>query len=579
MTVSAMRDAVARLMKPRSVAIVGVSPEPGQPGGNIVKNLDGNGFTGALHLVSRNRDEVYGHPCVKTIDDLPDGIDVVVLCIPERAVVEAVEACARKRMGNVMIFAAGFAEVGGDGLAAQLRIAKVARDAGMGIIGPNCLGVTNSLEGGQALTFGASENRHVTGKRPTLGIVAQSGALAGIFRTAIQNRGLDVSYSISSGNEAGLTAEDYLDYMLDDPAVGVVAMYVEQLRDPPRFLELSARARRLKKPIVMLHAGSSAIARESAITHTYSITKNYRAMRVLTARAGVVLVEKMEELLDTAELFLYFPTPPAMGPAVMADSGAYKGLALDYAGKIGIELPKFSPHIHKALVPVMPVYAPPANPLDMTAQAIKEPEMYDKSLPLMLSDPMIGGLVLAPIMGSTGFGLAKGQRILKSVKGAAKPVIMSNLGIDNPVPDALIEECRANGIPYFPSPDRALRALAYLAQYARALARPETKAGGAMPKLTPPPADALQLRVQALRDPEWGPILEIGFGGTRGEALRDTIILPSDLEPADVATELQALPGAGLFEGRDLAAASAVIAQIGAALRAGVDAVEMAIEI
>ncbi|MGH6990734.1 MAG: CoA-binding protein, partial [Stellaceae bacterium] len=315
MSHSTMRDAVARLMKPRSVAIVGVSPEPGQPGGNIIANLERAGFTGSLHLVSRNRTEVFGHPCVRTIDDLPDGIDIVILCIPERAVVEAVEACARKRMGNVMSFAAGFAEVGGAGLAAQERIAEVARAAGMGIIGPNCLGVTNSLEGGQALTFGASEAPRVTGERPTLAIVAQSGALAGIFRTAIQNRGLPVSYSVSSGNEAVLTCEDYLDYMLDDPAVGVVVLYIEQLRDPPRFLALAARARRLKKPIVMLHAGSSAIARQSAITHTYSITRNYPAMRALTRRAGIVLVEKIEELLDTAELFLYFPTPPTMGPA------------------------------------------------------------------------------------------------------------------------------------------------------------------------------------------------------------------------------------------------------------------------
>ncbi|MGH7076247.1 MAG: CoA-binding protein [Stellaceae bacterium] len=566
MSHSTMRDAVARLMKPRSVAIVGVSPEPGQPGGNIIANLERAGFTGSLHLVSRNRTEVFGHPCVRTIDDLPDGIDIVILCIPERAVVEAVEACARKRMGNVMSFAAGFAEVGGAGLAAQERIAEVARAAGMGIIGPNCLGVTNSLEGGQALTFGASEAPRVTGERPTLAIVAQSGALAGIFRTAIQNRGLPVSYSVSSGNEAVLTCEDYLDYMLDDPAVGVVVLYIEQLRDPPRFLALAARARRLKKPIVMLHAGSSAIARQSAITHTYSITRNYPAMRALTRRAGIVLVEKIEELLDTAELFLYFPTPPTMGPAVMADSGAYKGLALDYAGKIGIELPKFSPDVYEALVPVMPVYAPPANPLDMTAQAIKQPEMYDKSLPLMLGDPRIGGLVLAPIMGPTGFGLTKGQRILKAVKGAAKPVIMSNLGIDNPVPPELIDECRANGIPYFPSPDRALRALAYLAQYARALARPETKPGGEAPKLGAPPVDALQLRVTAIRDPEWGPILEIGIAGAASG-----IVLPPDYEPVDIVAELQTMPGATLIEGRDLGPVADTISRLGAALRADAD--------
>jgi acyl-CoA synthetase (NDP forming) len=263
----------------------------------------------------------------------------------------------------------------------------------------------------------------------------------------------------------------------------------------------------------------------------------------------------------------------------MADSGAYKGLALDYAGKIGIELPKFSPHIHEALVPVMPVYAPPANPLDMTAQAIKEPEMYDKSLPLMLSDPKIGGLVLAPIMGATGFGLAKGQRILNAVKGAAKPVIMSNLGIDNPVPPELIEECRANGIPYFPSPDRALRALACLAHYARALARPATKAGGAMPVLPTPPADAPQLRVRALHDAEWGPILEIGIGGKMSATLPDTIILPPDLEAADIEVELRTLPGAALFAGRDLTAAVASIAQLGAALRARGDAADVAVAV
>jgi acetate---CoA ligase (ADP-forming) len=563
----AMREAVARLMRPRSVAIVGVSPEPGQPGGNIIGNLERAGFSGALHLVSRTRTEVFGRPCVRTIEELPDGIDVVVLCIPQRAVVAAVESCAKKRMGNVMIFAAGFAEVGGEGIAAQERIAGVARSAGMGIIGPNCLGVTNSLEGGQALTFGASEVRKVTGERPSLAIIAQSGALAGVFRGSIQQRGLPVSYSVSSGNEAGLTCEDYLDYALDDRAVGVVAIYAEQLRDPLRFLELAARARRRNKPIVMLHAGSSAIARESAITHTYSVTRNYRAMRALTDRACIVLVDKIEELLDTAELFLYFPSPPTMGPAVMADSGAYKGLALDYAALIGIDLPTLSPEIYRALVPVMPVYAPPSNPLDMTAQAIKDPEMYDKSLPLLLADPRIGSLILAPLMGPTGFGLAKGQRILDAVSGATKPVVMTNLSFDNPVPPELIAQCRARGVPYFSSPDRALRAIAYLTRYARALARPASPPAAAAPERPRiPTPQALRLRVKAVRDPEWGPLLEVGFGGTWAEALPETIVLPPDLVAEDVAAALRRMPGAALFAGRDIGAASSAIAQLGAAI-------------
>jgi len=597
MTAPPMREAVARLMKPRSIAIVGVSPEPGSPGGNVVGNLERVGFTGVVHLVSRTRSEVFGRPCLPTVDDLPEGVDVVVLCIPERAVVEAVEACARQRAGNVLIFAAGFAETGGEGIAAQRRIAEVARAAGMGIIGPNCLGVTNSLPGGVPLTFGSAEGRKVSGDRPTLGIVAQSGALAGIFRNSIQNRGLPVSYSISSGNEAVLLCEDYLEHMLDDPAVRAVAIYAEQLRDPPRFLELARKARRLGKPIVMLHAGSTAIARESAITHTYSITGNYRAMRALTARAGVVIVDKIDELLDVAELFMYFPSPPTMGPAVMADSGAFKGHALDYAEKIGIDLPRLSPEIYQALVPVMPPYAPPSNPLDMTAQAIKEPEMYDKSLPLLLSDPRIGSLILAPIMGPTGFGLAKGKRILDAVRGATKPVIMTNLGFDGPISDTLIAECRARGYPFFASPERALRAMAYLTHYARALARPAppsieaashtlphsgTISGAAVldflaalgvpvARETPADAGALALVVKAQRDPDWGPVVEVGFGGAWRDVLPDTIVLPPDLDADSIASELGALAGARLFVGRDLGAAARAIAQLGAIVRANPD--------
>jgi acyl-CoA synthetase (NDP forming) len=272
---------------------------------------------------------------------------------------------------------------------------------------------------------------------------------------------------------------------------------------------------------------------------------------------------------------MYFPAPPTMGPAVMADSGAFKGHALDYAERIGIDLPKLSPEIHKALEPVMPVYAPPSNPLDMTAQAIKEPEMYDKSLPLLLADPRIGSLLLAPIMGSTGFGLAKGQRILNVVKGAAKPVIMSNLGFDVAVTPELVEECHRLGFPYFPSPERALRALAYITHFARALARPPA------PDIAVPrdfiatlakqdaPLGAVALSVKGIRDPEWGPILEVGFAGTWAEALPDTVVLPPDLAPGDIADELRKLLGATLFAGRDLDGPCTVIARIGAALRSG----------
>src|SRR5215470_6070034 len=177
---------IARLMRPRSVAIVGVSPQPGSPGGGVLHNLERYGYGGDIHLVSRSRGEVKGRRCVPSIDDLPEGIDTVLLTIPRAAIEQAVSACARRAVGGVIIFAAGFAEAGGEWKAAQERIAAVARDAGMAVCGPNCLGIMNYVDG-IPLTFSPQQ----PAKPPAsagLSIVAQSGGLAAIVRTALMAR-------------------------------------------------------------------------------------------------------------------------------------------------------------------------------------------------------------------------------------------------------------------------------------------------------------------------------------------------------------------------------------------------------
>jgi len=149
-TSTACRIDITRLMRPRSIAIVGVSPQPGSPGGGVLDNLERYGYGGDIHLVSRSRGEVKGRPCVASIDDLPEGVDTALLTIPRAAIEEAVSACARRSVGAVIIFAAGFAEAGGEWKAAQERIAAVARDAGMAVCGPNCLGIMNYVDGDPA---------------------------------------------------------------------------------------------------------------------------------------------------------------------------------------------------------------------------------------------------------------------------------------------------------------------------------------------------------------------------------------------------------------------------------------------
>src|SRR5262249_25312714 len=175
------------------------------------------------------------------IDDLPEGVDRALLTIPRAAIEEAVSACARQAVGAVIIFAAGFAEAGGEWKAAQERIAAVARAAGMAVCGPNCLGIMNYVDG-IPLTFSPQQpEKPPVG--PGLSVVAQSGGLAAIVRIALMARGVPVAFTVSTGNEAVLGVEGYLEFLLDDAMTRVIAVFAEQIRQPQRFLDLAARGR------------------------------------------------------------------------------------------------------------------------------------------------------------------------------------------------------------------------------------------------------------------------------------------------------------------------------------------------
>ncbi|MBV8839058.1 MAG: CoA-binding protein, partial [Alphaproteobacteria bacterium] len=268
---------IDRLLRPRSVAVVGVSPEPGHMGGSVLNNLVRCNFAGDIHLVSRSRGEIAGRRCVPSIDDLPHGVDVAVLVIPQSAVVDAIAACGRRGVGAAIVFASGYAEVGEDGRAQQERLAAAARAADVAILGPNCIGMC-SFEVGAALTFEFNVERPPAATRPKVGMVAQSGAVAAIMRMAFLAKGLGVTFYISTGNEVDLTAEDFLESLIEDDATDVAALFVEQIRHPQKFLSLADRARGAGKPIVVMHPGRSQHARASASSHTGALAGDHAVM-------------------------------------------------------------------------------------------------------------------------------------------------------------------------------------------------------------------------------------------------------------------------------------------------------------
>ena len=375
---------VGRLLRPRSVAIVGASPDRGSIGANALENLLLAGYQGDIYLVSRSRKEINGRLCVPSIDDLPLGIDAVVLVVPEAVVVDSVAACARRQAGSAVVFASGFAETGGEGKAKQDRLAAIALESGLMLLGPNCIGFRNFADG-VALTF-----EPVTEPVPThkagAAVIAQSGAMTSNLRLALLAKGVPITCAISTGNEANLGVEDFLADCLDRPGNRLFALFIEQVRRPALFLELVRRARHEGKPIVLLHPGRTASARETAKSHTGAFAGDYQVMRAVLQHEGVVLVDTMDELFDVTTLLARWPEPSPLPVGAISNSGAFRGIAHDFCSDLGLPLANLTAETKAKLEAMLPAYATIDNPLDITTVGLANPRIFGDTAQAVLDD-------------------------------------------------------------------------------------------------------------------------------------------------------------------------------------------------
>ena len=670
-----MTQSVARLLRPASIAIVGASPTPGALGASVLANLERNAFAGQIYLVNPKRDEINGRPCVNSIEQLPEGIDVAVLAIPQAAVLDAVRQLAARKVGAAVIFSAGFAEAGAQGIAQQQEIARIAAEAGMLVEGPNCLGCINYLER-VPLTFietnVSADEASRSRSQQSIGILSQSGAMMAVLNTTLASRGLPLSYAVSTGNEAASHLEDYLQFLLDDPGTRVIAMIAEQFRQPRRLLEIARYARQAGKLLVLLHPGSSAAARASAATHTGAMAGDHALMLTKVERAGVVVAQTLEELGDIAEIGLRCTRLPAGGTAIVGESGAFKALCLDLCESLGLELPSVNDDDAPTLRAAMPAFVPVSNPLDLTAQALVDPDLYYRTLAALFDDARFSAIVVGLIQTDPVTCAIKMPPVLRAVRELhpSKPVICAGLDEGAIVPPEYIAQMRELGIPYFPGTERALRAVARLAGFASrdfaeaafepvevrlpqqagvvpeylakqvlaplgipfsrgalatdidaALAVAErigypvalkvqasaishkSDVGGVMLGIDGPQAlrsawmqlgsnvkrhaptvaldgvlieamgeRGLEMIVGARNDPQWGPVILVGFGGVAAEVMRDVRLLPHDLTRDAVMREIGLLKGAPLLQGYrgapalDVGALADIVVRLGAVL-------------
>ncbi len=469
--------AVARFLRPRSVAIVGASTRAGSAGRVVLQSLKLNKFQGDIHLVGRSNEPIDGHPVLKSPEQLPGGVDLAVFTLPAAGVRDAIAACAKRKVGSAMIFAAGFAEIGARDM--QDEIAKTAREAGLAIVGPNCLGVTNNVDGMMLHMLFAREARR--GEMGGVAFVGQSGGMLGHFQRAADGRGMPLTYVISTGNEIGLESTDFIEYLAEDAATNVIVVYTEQVQRPRQFLAAIRRCRELGKPVVLMFPGRSEKSRVAAKSHTGALVGDYATMKTQVEDAGAIAVGTMDEMTDLAELLVRYPKPPVKGPGILTASGAFVGLADDMAEELGLDFPQVEPATLQVFKDTLPSYGNYGNPLDVTAGFT--PESLPTAAKALIDDPNIGMLFIS-------FPIAAGvvvQNLNKGMQGSDKPKVLVALGDTWPLPPDVIEAVKQSPAVFSRSTDRMMRAVALYTRYGRLLARAGDNAAprpiGGLPKL------------------------------------------------------------------------------------------------
>ncbi|GFE90590.1 acetate--CoA ligase family protein [Steroidobacter agaridevorans] len=378
-----MSHPLAALFSPRSIAFVGATERSVWTRAAFA-NLRTLGYDGKIFLVNRKGGEVLGHPAVSTIREIGEPVDVALLMVPSETLLDTLPELSAAGIRNAIILSAGFAESGAAGRELQERLMALAREHGISLLGPNCLGFVNYTNKAPVWTVSLRSQRARDAK---IAIVSQSGALAAQMSYFAQWQGIGLTYMVSTGNEAGVGVAQVIDYLVDDPATRSIALFLESVRDAPAFARACLRASQAGKPIVVLKVGSSEVTVRSAQAHTGSLVGDDRVFDAVCRRFGLVRVTSLEDLILTAEVLARWGKLPEGGLGLISLSGGLCEIAADRAADAGVSLPSLSSATSARLAAALPNFGTPHNPLDVTGGALLDPSLLEKSLDAVAAEP------------------------------------------------------------------------------------------------------------------------------------------------------------------------------------------------
>lgn len=383
-------QSIDKMLNPRSIAVVGASPKGGY-GGRLFDALLKSKDRVRLYPINPNYDEVKGIQAYKSVSDLPEAPDLVGVVVPYSKVLDVLQESHAKGAGSAVVISAGFAERGVESrLELQRKIGTFARESGLRMAGPNCLGLANVKND----IWPTASSRTLGGLTGPIGLVCQSGATAfGPFLLRAVDAGIGLSYIISTGNETDLDFSDFARYLLDDPDTRVIAGFVEGFKDVRKFIAVAELAAERGKPIVIIKIGRSESGARAARSHTAALTGEDALYDAVFKQYGVVRVQDYDDLLETAQMLAHLRKPVKSGISVVSHSGGISSLTADMCGLAGLDLPPLSDKARDGINAVVKEFGWAANPADVTG--FSRSEQFPDIMRHMIDEPDVGTLVVA----------------------------------------------------------------------------------------------------------------------------------------------------------------------------------------
>ncbi|MDE0032038.1 MAG: acetate--CoA ligase family protein [Deltaproteobacteria bacterium] len=454
---------LARIFEPRSIVVVGASTDPGKRGHQILRALGESGYAGAVHAVNPAGGKLMGHTLLRSLEELPAGVDLAVLCTPAATAPGLVRACGKRGVGGAVVLAVGFGESGAAGTRLEAELGAAGRDSGVRVIGPNTSGLLNLLRGVNLI--GAR------GMRPGgIALLVQSGNIAlGLMNEITRRTALGISICCGLGNEVDVGFGEVLEFLGGhDETTGVIA-HVEGCKDGRALLNAAATVTR-HKPVVVVKSGRTGAGAEAAVSHTGAVAGPYDRLRAGLAQAGVVEVVRTDELSHIAEtLVSQLPGPAGGGIAILSDGGGQNTLAVDYLVEMGAPLAELEERTMSALRTHLGPAAAVRNPVDVAGAADTDPGVFPRAMKALAADPAVGVVLVVGLFGGYGIRFSEGLADIETaaaddmaatMRAAGKGLVVQSLytAMESKPLDAL----RQTGVPVIESLEVACRAVAEL---------------------------------------------------------------------------------------------------------------------